>query len=122
VKAEALSSARPNNQPTLEKFKYSVVRIDKVQDSGRIAEQILNQIARSEIVLADLTGERPNCYYEAGYAHALGKEIILTVKRGGKVHFDLASNRFILWGTEEESRKELTKRLEAIQQRVKQAR
>ena len=34
------------------------------------------------VVLADLTGERPNCYFEAGYAHALGKQLILTIRKG----------------------------------------
>nr|MDQ3818355.1 TIR domain-containing protein [Acidobacteriota bacterium] len=68
-------------KPALEEFRYSVIRIDEVQDSGTITEQILKQISNSEIVFADLTGERPNCYYEAGYAHALQKEIILTVRK-----------------------------------------
>lgn len=104
-------------KPVIEGFKYSVVRIDKVEDSGRISEQILNKISRSEIIIADLTGERPNCYYEAGYAHALGKEIIFTVKDGEKVHFDLAGNRFIYWKTEDQLRNALIKRIEAIQKR-----
>lgn len=104
-------------KPVMEEHKYSVIRIDAVEDSGRISEQILHQISRSEIIVADLTGERPNCYYEAGYAHALGKEIIFTVKDGEKVHFDLAGNRFILWKTEGQLRSALIKRLEAIQKK-----
>jgi hypothetical protein len=104
-------------KPLIEEFKYSPLRIDEIEDSGSVTDQILNQIARSEIVLADLTGDRPNCYYEAGFAHALEKEMIFTILKGSKPHFDLADYRFIEWETEEDLRVELRKRFTAIQKR-----
>jgi hypothetical protein len=61
--------------------------------------------------LADLSGERPNCYYECGFAHALGKEIILTVAAKEPVHFDMAGYRFLVWETEAELRRRLKERL-----------
>jgi hypothetical protein len=106
-------------KPLIKKFKYTPLRIDEVQDSGRITNQILEEIARSEIVLADLTGERPNCYYEAGFAHAIGKEMIFTIRKGDSIHFDLAGYRFIEWETEQNLRQELQKRLRAIKQKIK---
>jgi hypothetical protein len=107
-------------KPTVRKFKYSPLRIDEVQDGGRITDQMIEEIARSEIVLTDLTGERPNCYYEAGFAHAIGKEMIFTIKRGATIHFDLAAYRFIEWETEDELRRELSKRFNLIKQRATQ--
>lgn len=94
---------------------YKVLRVDEIQDSGVISQQILESISRSELVLADLSGERPNCYYEAGFAHALGREIIFSRRKGEKVHFDLAGHRFIEWETEEELRRKLRQRLESHQ-------
>ena len=61
-------------------FGYDVLRVDEIQDSKPITSQILESIAKSKIVLVELSGERPNCYYEAGYAQAIGKEIIFCIR------------------------------------------
>jgi hypothetical protein len=61
-----------------------------------------------------LSGERPNCYYETGFAHALGKEIILPINTKDKIHFDLSGHRFIQWETESDLRKGLKKRVDFI--------
>ena len=96
------------------KFGFNVVRVDSIQDSGNISQQILNNIAESRLVLAELSGERPNCYYEAGFAHALGKELILCIREGDDIHFDLAGYRFIVWDTEAAFRRKLKARLESL--------
>jgi hypothetical protein len=106
-------------KPLIEKYGMNSLRIDEIQDSGTISEQILEAIAASKIIVADLSGERPNCYYETGFAHAIGKEIILSVNRKDNVHFDLAGFRFIVWETEAELRKRLEERLRAITERRK---
>jgi hypothetical protein len=100
-------------KPLGKEFDYNVLRVDEIQDSGNITLQTLESIASSRIVLVELTGERPNCYYEAGYAHALGKEIIFCIKTGEEVHFDLASYRFVQWDTEAALRRKLRERLSA---------
>ena len=101
-------------KPIIKKAGYKPLRIDEVQDSGRISDQILTEIIESEIILADLSEERPNCYYEAGFAHAIRKKIIFTIRKGSNKHFDLAGHRFIEWETEGELRRELQKRFKAI--------
>lgn len=76
---------------------------------------MLEQIAESKYVVCDLTGARPNCYYETGFAHALGKDVILLANKKEKIHFDLAGHRFIQWSTEEDLRKKLRERLTALE-------
>lgn len=101
-------------EPFGEEYEIDIVRIDQIQDSGNINQQILENIAQSRFILAELSGERPNCYYEAGFAHALGKEIIFAVRSGEPIHFDLAANRFIRWNTESDLRSALRERLESL--------
>ena len=103
-------------KPLFEEHGIKVIRVDEIQDSGKIDDQILNLIAESKFILSELTGARPNCYYETGFAHALGKEIVLTIKKEDTVHFDLAGYRFIQWETENELRKELKKRVKSLLQ------
>lgn len=104
-------------RPLGEKFGYRVLRIDDVEDSGIITAQIIESIAESEIVITDLTGARPNCYYETGVAYATGRELILCIREGEEVHFDLSVNRFIRWKTKSDLREQLKQRLRAIEAR-----
>jgi len=101
-------------KPLGREFGHKVLRVDEIQDSGSISQQILESISRSRLIIAELSRESPNCYYEAGFAHALGKEIIFCINGNEKIHFDLAGYRFITWKTEAEFRRKLKERLESL--------
>jgi hypothetical protein len=102
-------------------------RVDKHNNGGLLKTEIIEFIETSEIIIADLTLERPNCYLEIGYAMGVDKfrNLILTVRedhfpdspnfvRGGpKVHFDLAGYDILRWHPQDIDgfRKELEKRV-----------
>ncbi|MDQ3818776.1 MAG: nucleoside 2-deoxyribosyltransferase, partial [Acidobacteriota bacterium] len=52
-------------------------RVDEQIFTEGILDRIFNQISKADIVVADMTGRNPNVFYEVGYAHALGKKVIL---------------------------------------------
>ena len=104
-------------KPVIEAFDLKCLRIDEIQDAKPITTQILEAIASSAVVLCDLSGARPNCYYEAGFAYALGRTLILTIREPEKPAFDLSVNRFIKWKSKKELETRLRERFVAITSR-----
>ncbi len=76
-------------------------RIDEVHDAGAIMDQIVGRVVESDLVFVDFTDDRPNCYYEAGLADALRKEVIFAAQYGTRPHFDLRHRRMIFWHQED---------------------
>lgn len=76
---------------------YSIKKIDENPSNNLVIEEIKKSINKSQFIIADLTEERPNCYFEAGYADAIGKRIIFMAKKGTKLHFDIAGRQVIFW-------------------------
>jgi hypothetical protein len=60
----------------LGKYDAVAIRIDKEHALEELVKRIKDEIGKSQFVIADLTDERPSCYFEAGYAEALKKPVI----------------------------------------------
>lgn len=93
-----INSDDPNNQDIycaykecFEKFGIKAVRADEIEHEDVITKRIIEEIKTSEFLIGDLTDERPSVYYEIGYAHSLGRRVILYRKSDTKIHFDLAA-------------------------------
>jgi hypothetical protein len=64
-------------------------RVDEQIFVESILERLYNQIAKADIIVAEMTGRNPNVFYETGYAHALNKQVILLTQRSEDIPFDL---------------------------------
>ena len=86
-------------------------RVDRHNEGDLLKSEVVRFIERSQIIVADLTNERPNCYLEVGYAMGLGKKanLILTARSdhhwsnpefqrdGPRIHFDLEGYDILFW-------------------------
>lgn len=64
---------------------------------GVILDDIVKGIIEAKIVIAEVTEQNPNVYYELGYAHALDKPTILLAERGKKPPFDISGYRHLFY-------------------------
>lgn len=82
-------------KPTLEGLGCRVEHAKDAHTVERIVDVIFSQIARAHFIVADTTGKNPNVFYEIGYAHALGKKVVLLVQDAQDIPFDIAGLRHI---------------------------
>ena len=96
------------------------MRIDRKEHVNKIDDEIIAEIRRSRFLVADFTqgedGARGGVYYEAGFAHGLGLQVIFTCREDAveTLHFDTAHYNHIVWTTPEDLRKSLKKRILAV--------
>lgn len=76
------------------------IRIDKEYPLDELVRRIKEEIERAQFLIADLTDERPSCYFEAGYGEGKGKLVVYVAsensvidpKRRTQIHFDIHKN------------------------------
>lgn len=95
-------------------FGIKALRADDIEHEEVITKRIIDEIKSSEFLFADLSGARPNVYYEVGFAHALGRRVILYRKKGSGIHFDLTGYNCPEYENLRELKDKLTRRLEAV--------
>lgn len=120
---ETVSTYEQVYKPVIQMLNYSAMRIDEKQFNGSIIGEITTEITDSVALIADLTGNRGGVYYEAGIARGLQLcnhpiKLILTCKRSffdnERVHFDVSGDNIVLYENDDDLRKKLTQRLQAV--------
>ena len=107
-------------KPAIKTAGYEPRRVDRIPTLGKTDDQIIAEIRQSRFLVADFThgddGARGSVYFEAGFAHGLGKPVIYTCRRDmvDKLHFDTRQYPHIVWATPEELCEQLQSRIRAL--------
>ena len=99
---------------------YQTLRPDSISMPGRIDRQIVDHLKDDDLVVADLTDQNPNVFYELAIRHAVRKPVILIGKAGQNIPFDVSAQRVIFYDLADpdsvaESREELKRQISAIE-------
>lgn len=82
--------------PALKQCGYeNPVRADVMSEPGNITSHVIQQIIETDLVIADLTGHNPNVFYELAIRHAIKKPVIMIIRTGETIPFDIAQDRVI---------------------------
>lgn len=110
-------------QPVIEgELGYALVEIDGRQayEHARIDQEIFAKLHRSSVVLADITGARPNCFLELGYALGRGLPTMVMAREGSSLPFDITTFSGHHWkatGTADDRRRRFREHWQAIRNR-----
>lgn len=82
-------------EPVLKELGYNVTRADKIGSPGSISRDIVNHIINSDMVIADVSDENPNVFYELAIRNAAKKPVIVFRRINQQMPFDIYDKRAI---------------------------
>jgi hypothetical protein len=99
-------------------------RVDDSVGSSIILLEIIKKIEEAEFCIFDLTGERPNVYYELGFAHGVGnnaEDILVIARDGASIHFDVSPFRICRYASHDACRALVRQQLAAMIAKTRRA-
>ncbi|MDI9585491.1 MAG: hypothetical protein QM473_14805, partial [Acidobacteriota bacterium] len=97
-----------------ERFGMACVRADAVPGSGHdLLAKLHYLMEQADLVIADISEDRPNVFYEIGYAVGRGKPPLLVCRRGRDVPTDLRGLEVIEYGEGWDGPAEFRRQLES---------
>ncbi len=85
-------------RPGIEDAGYKCIRVDEVAHTRSIHEVIFELVEKAKIVVFAADGANANAYYEAGFADAMKKEVVILAKSSQDLKFDINNRCAILYG------------------------
>jgi len=80
---------------------FSVTRADEIVEPGSINAQVLNRLWEADLVIADMSFENGNAFYELAIAHIHERPTIHMVREGDTIPFDVAPYRALRFKLDE---------------------
>jgi hypothetical protein len=91
-------------KPAVEESGFDFICRRSVVTRGNIIKDILIDLNAADVVIADLTDQKPNVMYELGVRHVLATKTILIAQNRDDIPFDLQSyaNHVYKWKTQKD--------------------
>ena len=104
-------------QNAIAECNYESIIMSEYETNNWIMPEIFYQIKLCDFMIVDLSIRCDGAYYEAGYAYALGKEVIhtydLNEKENNPLHFDVSQKSTVMYNNYEELKIKLVARIKA---------
>jgi len=84
-------------QRAAEEEKFTTIRVDQINRSTNITDDIVAGIEKCRLAIVDVTGNNPNVMFELGYAIARGKKNIIISQSADYLPFDIRNIRTIVY-------------------------
>jgi CheY-like chemotaxis protein len=88
-------------RPAVERMGLKCIRADEVVHNKYIPDVVFRLVACSKAVILVADGLSANAFYEAGFADALKKEVVILVRSRSDLPFDVAQRHAIEYGDNE---------------------
>lgn len=85
-------------KPVVDDYGFDCERADDAHTTNPILQDIVQSIKECSVIIADITPNNPNVFYEIGYAHAINKPtILLCDRKRDKLPFDISGFRTLFY-------------------------
>jgi hypothetical protein len=91
-----------------------LARADDPQNMGRISAQIIADLWKADIVIADLKGLNANVMYELGVRHTMRSATLILVPDGQEIPFDVQDMYVLKYSDRERAAEDLAQRLKTL--------
>jgi hypothetical protein len=107
-------------KPITEQAGYECVRADEYYTTTPILTDIIDSIQNSTAIIAEITPDNPNVFYEIGYSHAINKPtILLCDKKRDKLPFDISGFRTLFYENTIAGKKKVEQSLKKYLENIK---
>ena len=100
------------------KLPINLTRIDLLEGDYEISQKIINEIFKSDFILADFTLTPRNVYFEIGIARGCEKVVLQTARYDTVLEFDIRNWRTIFYKSATELEKKLRNTMEDVYREV----
>lgn len=83
--------------PVMKELDFRMIVPHKLADPGSITVQVVNHIVDDDMVIANLTGLRPNVMYELALRHSAMKPVVIMAELGTVLPFDISHDRVVFF-------------------------